>query len=172
MDRPDSSRQDTDFELPDEDGVTLTVPRQRPKRPRHQAPIPPPPTATDSKTHLESIIQHCDNMFHLGKQKARKISPATVQFFSKIKRNARELLKPSKKLDKKERKQALKNLEVNMKYARGQWEQVHDQLKNSAFMLMEYRVYQDYGDYLAKNLNVITTGRECRIKNSTYTSGR
>lgn len=107
-------------------------------------------------------------MFASGQQKTRKTSPATAKFFSKVNRNAQELLKSTNEITKKQREKALEDLLIDMNYARSGWEQVHgkgmlvDQLKNSAFVLMEYRIFQDYGDYLAKSLDVVKSERKVR----------
>lgn len=88
----------------------------------------------------------------LVKRSVLKISPTSVAFFPKVKRNCQELLKPKTKMDKKERAQRFGDIATDMSFARARWEEVHgqgqlvDQLKNWAFAMTEYRLYQDYGD--------------------------
>ncbi|KAL1616828.1 hypothetical protein SLS56_011260 [Neofusicoccum ribis] len=89
----------------------------------------------------------------------RKVSPNSVAFFSNLKEKCNKLLSSKANLHTTERASLQKDVEISLNYARSRHDEVHgrdglvDQLKNCAYALIEYRLYQDYGDYLAKNLN-------------------
>lgn len=163
--------QTTSFPLPNDPGQTITLPKRKPDRPDHIPPIQRPPSISSStaaqKPKLKQVIAFCNEMGELGHKTARKamsgalrkISPNSAAYFSRLKEKCARLLDSKANLTTTERRSLQKDVEVNLNYAQSRHDQIHgrdglvDQLKNCAYALVEYRLYQDYGDYLAKNLN-------------------
>lgn len=146
--------------MPNDPGVTIPLPRTRANHREYLAPIPPPPQTNikqNVKSGLETVIGYCNSMVVSTR---RRVSPNTRQFWSKVKREATDVLK-SRKMEKKEKDRGVEGLQIDLNFARARHEQLHgkdqllQQLVNCSGTLMQYRLNQDYGDYLAKNLNAL-----------------
>lgn len=146
--------------MPNDPGVTITLPRIRANPREYLAPIPPPPQTNikeNVKSGLETVASYCNSMVVSTRRRA---SPNTRQFWSKVKREATDVLK-SRKMEKKEKERRVENIQIDLNFARARHEQLHgkyqllQQLVNCSSTLMQYRLNQDYGGYLAKNLNAL-----------------
>ena len=158
------SRASRKFRLPQyslDSSVTLALPSEEFSSDIYRATLPHPPTGRLDAQGLRRRIEYGEAVGAMN-QHRRNISPRLMNFINMVKENCKKVLTMR---SGKEKREALKMLEIEDGMLQSRYEEVHGvdglcaALMDSVHAMMEIRFRIEYGDYLAYRLSHLKESR-------------